>query len=78
LAGLSRYHFCTAFRITTGRPPHAWLAEQRMMRARRLLADHALSVSEIALAVGYATPSAFTASFRRRVGITPTGFRRVL
>jgi AraC family transcriptional regulator len=77
-AQLSRYHFCTAFRIATGRTPHVWLTEQRMARARRLLADPTLSVSEIALAVGYATPSAFATSFRRMVGMTPSDYRRAL
>ena len=77
-AQLTRYHFCTAFRIATGRTPHVWLTEQRMARARRLLADPALSISEIGLAVGYATPSAFATSFRRVVGMTPRDFRRVL
>ena len=78
LVGLSRYHFCTAFGLAMGRTPHAWLTEQRMTRARRLLSDPDMSISEIAVAVGYATPSAFSASFRRIVGMTPSDFRRVL
>ncbi len=78
LVGLSRYHFCTAFRLSTGRTPHVWLTEQRMALARRLLADPHMSVSEIALSVGYSTPSAFAASFRRIVGTTPRDFRRAL
>jgi AraC family transcriptional regulator len=61
-----------------GRTPHAWLTEQRMTRARRFLSDPDMSISEIAVAVGYATPSAFSASFRRIVGMTPSDFRRVL
>jgi len=43
-----------------------------------LLSDPDMSISEIAVAVGYATPSAFSASFRRIVGMTPSDFRRVL
>jgi AraC family transcriptional regulator len=74
--GLSRYHFCTAFRVTVGCTPHAWLTARRMARARRLLTDPGMSISEIALAVGYSTPSAFAASFRKHVGMTPTNFRR--
>jgi AraC family transcriptional regulator len=77
LVGLSRYHFCTAFRLSTGLPPHVWLTGQRMMLARRLLADPNMSIGEIALAVGYATPSAFSATFRRIVGVTPRDFRRM-
>jgi AraC family transcriptional regulator len=78
LAGLSRYHFCTAFRLSTGLTPHVWLTGQRMTLARKLLADPNLSISEIALAVGYATPSAFAATFRRVVGTTPRSFRSSL
>ncbi|MGD9925499.1 MAG: helix-turn-helix transcriptional regulator [Pseudorhodoplanes sp.] len=76
--GLSRFHFCTAFRLSTGVTPHAWLTGQRMMLARRLLADPNVPISEIALSVGYATPSAFSATFRRNTGVTPRMFRRSL
>ncbi|UWU91021.1 AraC family transcriptional regulator [Bradyrhizobium sp. CB1015] len=78
LVGLSRFHFCTAFRQSTGQTPHAWLTEQRMKCARELLAHSRFSVTEVALAVGYETPSAFAATFRRRVGVTPLAFRRAL
>lgn len=74
----SRFHFCTAFRLATGRTPHEWLTGLRIERARALLADPRLSVTEIALSVGYKTPSAFAASFRKIAGITPTMFRRGL
>ena len=75
-ARLSRYYFCTAFRLATGRTPHAWLTEQRMLRARRLLTDTTLSINDIAYAVGYATQSAFTTTFRRIVGVTPSRYRQ--
>lgn len=78
VVNLSRFHFCTAFREATGHTPHQWLTRERIALAHRLLANPALSVSEVALAVGYQSPSAFTATFRRCVGITPTAFRRGL
>jgi AraC family transcriptional regulator len=34
-------------------------------------------LTEIALAVGYQTPSAFSAAFRRDTGMTPSSFRRL-
>lgn len=77
-AGLSRYYFCTAFRTATGSTPHTWLTNRRMARARDLLVNQALSISDVALAVGYSTPSAFTASFRKIVGVTPSNYRRNL
>lgn len=75
---LSRFHFCTAFRQATGRTPHEWLTNLRIERARQLLAAPDLPVTGIALAVGYKTPSAFAAVFRKVAGVTPTAFRRSL
>lgn len=78
LVNLSRFHFCTAFRRAAGCTPHQWLTEARIGRARELLADPALSITDVALAVGYETPSAFTARFRKSVGVTPSDFRSCL
>jgi len=78
LLDLSRFHFCTAFRLATGQTPHEWLTARRIERARELLGNPDLRITDIALAVGYNTPSAFAASFRRVTGVTPTGFRRSL
>jgi AraC family transcriptional regulator len=78
LTGLSRAHFCTAFRHATGYTPHEWLTRQRLERARILLRDPRSSITKIALDVGYQTPSAFTAAFRRHMGATPSGYRRSL
>ena len=78
LVNLSRFHFCTAFRKATGHTPHNWLVMQRISEARRLLGVPELPVTEVALAVGYQTPSAFTAAFRKLVGVTPSEFRRRL
>ena len=75
---LSRFHFCTSFRLATGRTPHEWLTGLRIDRARQMLGDSSISITEIALAVGYKTPSAFASSFRKVAGVTPTEFRRAL
>ena len=78
LAGLSRFHFCTAFRQATGSTPHNWLVNLRIERARFLLSRPGLPVTEVALAVGYETPSSFAAAFRRVTGTTPSLFRQRL
>lgn len=49
-----------------------------MTRARELLAEPTLSIIQVALAVGYQTPSAFAASFRKATNLTPSAFRRSL
>lgn len=78
LVSLSRFHFCTAFRLATGKTPHQWLTNLRIARAKEMLADPLLPVTEIGLCVGYQTPSSFAASFRKLVGVAPSEFRRRL
>jgi AraC-like DNA-binding protein len=55
--------------LTLGR----WCRRARMTEALRLLADGA-SVTQTASAVGYQTPSAFVAAFRRELGTTPSQY----
>ncbi|PKA42469.1 AraC family transcriptional regulator [Rhizobium sullae] len=78
LANLSRFHFCTAFRMATGYTPHEWLTRQRIAYAKTLLKEQTLRITDIALVVGYETPSSFSANFRKVAGITPSEFRRRL
>ena len=76
VVNLSRFYFCTAFRMASGYTPHEWLTRLRMHEAQRLLADPSLPISDIALTVGYQTSSAFSAVFRRLVGTTPREYRQ--
>ena len=76
LVNLSRFHFCTAFRMATGCTPHGWLTTLCIRDAQRLLAEPSMPISSIALAVGVLDPSAFGAVFHRLVGATPREFRR--
>ena len=78
LVRLSRFHFCSAFRLATGSTPHETLTRLRIEEARRLLVSSDHSISEIALAVGFHTPSSFAARFRKSVGTTPREYRRTL
>lgn len=75
LLHISRFHFCTAFRKATGFTPHQWLVRVRMERARELLSNGNMTITEVALSVGYQTPSSFTQAFRAAIGITPTAYR---
>jgi AraC family transcriptional regulator len=38
-AGLSRFHFCRAFKESTGLSPHAWLRQHRLEQAMNMLRD---------------------------------------
>lgn len=76
LARLSQYYFCRAFKESLGLPPHRYHIMRRIERAKTMLANAALSVTEIGLAVGFSETSSFTASFRKVTGQTPTSYRR--
>jgi AraC family transcriptional regulator len=77
LVDLSPKHFARAFRQSTGMPPHRWLMERRIERARELLVVGNVPIADIALACGFFDQSHFTTAFRRLVGTPPATFRRV-
>ncbi|NSC25307.1 AraC family transcriptional regulator [Streptomyces albus subsp. chlorinus] len=61
------------FSAATGMSPARWVEQARLVHAVTLLAQ-GTSVTAVAARVGYATPSAFTAMFRRALGTTPAAY----
>ncbi|PAY08288.1 AraC family transcriptional regulator [Bradyrhizobium sp. UFLA03-84] len=76
--GLSRFHFCRAFKESTGLSPHAWLRQHRLEQAMNMLRDTDASVVSVAAALGYGSQTAFAAAFRKLTGETPSDWRRRL
>jgi AraC family transcriptional regulator len=74
--GLSRFHFCRAFKESTGLSPHAWLRQHRLEQAMNRLRDTDESIVSIAAALGYASQTAFAAAFKKLTGETPSDWRR--
>jgi len=75
-AGLSRFHFCRAFKESTGLSPHAWLRQHQLEQAMTMLRDTDDSIVSIAAALGYSSQTAFAAAFRKLTGETPSDWRR--
>jgi AraC family transcriptional regulator len=75
-AGQSRFHFCRAFKESTGLSPHAWLRQHRLEQAMTMLRDTDDSIVSIAAALGYSSQTAFAAAFRKLTGETPSDWRR--
>jgi len=73
---LSPIYLARAFRSTVGEPPHQYVVRRRVEHARRLLAGTALSITEIALAVGFSSQSHLSNWFRRLVGVSPAVYRK--
>jgi AraC family transcriptional regulator len=70
------YGFLRAFKASTGVPPHRYVLERRIARAKSLLAHGELSLADVALSCGFASQSHFSTAFLRLVGATPGGYRR--
>jgi AraC-like DNA-binding protein len=75
-AGLSPWHFLRLFARVVGVTPHQYLLRARLRRAARLLAQGGHSVTDVALASGFADLSNFVRSFGRAAGVSPGAFGR--
>ncbi len=72
-AGLSPFHLLRVFRAHLGLPPHAYLIQARVRRARALLRA-GTPIGEAALAAGFVDQSHLTRHFKRLVGVTPGAY----
>ncbi|MET4279418.1 MULTISPECIES: AraC family transcriptional regulator [unclassified Bradyrhizobium] len=75
VAGLSRMHFASQFRVATGLRPHEFLLQRRIRRAAELMRDTTMPIIEIALSVGFQTQAHFTTVFKQFTGCTPRNWR---
>jgi len=75
LTGLSQFSLLRAFRNETGLPPHAFLNQLRVRRARLLL-DDGMPAAEVAVATGFADQAHLTRHFKRILGVPPAAYQR--
>ena len=74
-AGLTREHFSRAFKQSQGLTPYAFYNRRRLERASDLLRTTQATVTEIAIACGYASGSHLSTRFRLETGISPAKYR---
>ena len=77
LADLSVCYFLRAFKKSVGVTPRDYLARRRVERTVELLSGTDMSISEIALAAGFADQSHCARRFRQHVGMSPLAYRRL-
>jgi AraC-like DNA-binding protein len=75
IAGISKYHFARSFETAYGETPMRYLTRRRVERAQDLLRSANLTVTEICMAVGFASLGSFSSRFLQLVGETPTAYR---
>jgi len=74
-ASMSERHFARAFRDETGMTPAVYVESARVERARIFLDSGDLPVETIARQTGFGTVETMRRAFRRRVGVSPAGYR---
>jgi AraC-like DNA-binding protein len=75
VTGIGPYALLRAFRAETGLPPHAYLNQIRVRRARGLL-DRGVAPAQAAAEAGFADQAHLTRHFKRIVGVPPGAYQR--
>jgi AraC-like DNA-binding protein len=73
-AHASTAHFSRSFKSAFGETPHKYLLRRRIERAKELLRNTALSVTEVSIEVGFRSLGSFSTAFRELVGEPPSSY----
>lgn len=74
---VSRFHFCKIFKKSTGLTLTEYMTKFRLAKAKTLLLDPSLRISEVVFAAGFGSVSQFNSVFRRQEGVSPTEYRKM-
>jgi AraC family transcriptional regulator len=72
---ISPTYFASLFKQMIGIPPHRYVIQQRVERAKMMLKKTDLAIADIALQVGFSSQSHLTQQFKRLTGVTPKQVR---
>jgi len=75
VSGVSEAHFARSFKQAFGTPPHRYLLTRRIERAKALLRDTELPITEIAFQTGWESLGTFGRTFRDITGENPSTVR---
>ena len=76
--GMSPYHFIRLFKAVFGETPKQVQLQARLESAKLLLMLTDRSVTRVCLDVGFGSLGTFSHVFKRRVGMTPSAYRRMV
>jgi len=75
VSGVSEAHFARSFKEAFGVPPHRYLLTRRIERAKTLLRETDLPITDIAFQTGWQSLGTFGRTFRDVTGETPRAVR---
>jgi AraC family transcriptional regulator len=78
ITGLSKYHLIRLFQKHMGTTPGQYLHNQRLHLASQLLLHSEKSITSIAFETGFNSLSSFERAFRKKFGVNPTKYRKMV
>jgi len=78
LVEMNVYQLVRSFKHSTGMPPHQYVLRERIVRAKALLGNQSLSITEVALRSGFGSHSHFATAFHRMTNVTPRAYRNAV
>ena len=75
-AALGPSQFIRTFKAVFGQTPHQTRIDARLDLAKRLLITDSMAITEVCAAAGFASLGTFSYVFTRRIGSSPSAFRR--
>lgn len=76
LCNLSESHFYQKFRESIGVSPYQYVIDERINAACTMLKETNKPIVEICYTLGLSSQSAFTNLFRKKMGVSPTAYRK--
>ncbi len=76
--GLSTSHFRHLFKQATGQPFHKYVVALRLERARAMLTEQGMMITEVSHLVGFQSPAHFSRAFQKRFGVAPKQIRNAV
>lgn len=73
--GLNEYKLKRGFKTEYHTTAFGYLADYRLQRSQEALQSNHRSIAEIAFDLGYSSPQHFTAAFKKKFGVPPSGYR---
>ena len=77
VAAVSKFHLVRVFDEITGTTPRHFLSCLRMQRAKEILLNSDMPVTDVCFEVGYNSLGSFSKTFHELVGVSPQDFRRL-
>lgn len=78
LTHMNKYYLAHVFNRQIGCSPISYLIARRITESKRLLETTNHSMSQISQMLGFSSPSYFSQSFKKAVGVGPSDYRRLV